>query len=461
MINVTTIDFLQFMRLVMFKLGDEEPAPDISGLLHSFELKLKAARSRGQKVLLVVDEAQNCSAALLESIRMLLNLAQPGGQVLQLILAGQIGLEDVLACHELRQLRQRIRISYRLECLNRAESEAYVVHRLRVAGCESRLFDTAALDRVFRLSGGVPRLVNQVADRALLAGFVDNAKLIRASHVDDVESMVEVGLAGDGCEADSNVNWSGHGPASEPPVALLARRVTPCSDQGFAERRRGGLRGRGRLIAGIVAVSAVAVVFAIPRLQGTREATTVRKDAGVRPAVSPMSASSVVLPASTDSSEAVVFTAEPAQFTAVAGRAMQEHPATADTAVNLAVNQQRSSVEVAHAPTPARMDPDVAEVALPSESNLEVLVEQPVGPVSVHVFSFRTPDRADISRGRLERAGITTFVLKEQGANSVVWYRVYIGPIANRADAATLIDSLRAAGTIEYASITSKAPARP
>lgn len=463
MINVTTIDFLQFMRLVMFKMGEDEPAPDISGLLHTFELRLKAVRSRGQKILLIVDEAQNCSASLLECIRLLLNLAQPGDQVLQLVLAGQIGLEVNLAHADLRQFRQRIRVSYRLECLNRAETEAYVGHRLKVAGRETRLFERDALDRIYQLSGGVPRLVNQYADRALLAGFVGNAKHITAAHVEDG------GLNDGSSESDAAGDWMvgaaepipARAPQTppEPPIRPAPARAEPT----FARKRGSGARGRAWLVAALLGVAVIAAIFAVVRLRGHGGGAGLHGEAGNELAKSPVRDSSVsgIAAEAPNTADVVVQEDQSTESIAATGSAATGTGEMADATLPMATIAEPRLGDKVATTEPAQVTTVDTKAAVSAEPGAFNSVGERDGPVSVHVFSFRTPDRAENSCARLHRAGIAAFVLEEKGANGVDWYRVYIGPLASRAKAEALVDSLRSVGAIEYASITGKAPPRP
>jgi general secretion pathway protein A len=133
---------------------------------------LLEAHSRGRKTVLIIEEAQNLNAEVLEQLRLLTNLETNKYKLLQIILLGQPELKDMLSRPELRQLAQRITARYHLESLSKKEVAAYVNHRLAVAGTRSALFPPATIDRLFRLSGGVPRLINLLCDRALLGAYV-------------------------------------------------------------------------------------------------------------------------------------------------------------------------------------------------------------------------------------------------------------------------------------------------
>jgi len=133
----------------------------------------------GATALLIIDEAQNLPRAVLEHIRILSNLETDKEKLLQIILVGQLNLKDVLRSPELRQLDQRVSLRYTLKPLNRAESAAYVAHRLVVAGGGSAIaFTPRALHAVHRLAAGIPRVINLVCDRALLAAYSARAQRV-------------------------------------------------------------------------------------------------------------------------------------------------------------------------------------------------------------------------------------------------------------------------------------------
>src|SRR5881396_328336 len=121
---------------------------------------------------LIIDEAQNLPLPVLEQIRILSNLETDKEKLLQIILVGQLNLGTLLRSPELRQLDQRVSIRYQLEPLDRETVGAYIAHRLTIAGASAAVtFAPKALDLLHRLSGGVPRLINLICDRALLAAF--------------------------------------------------------------------------------------------------------------------------------------------------------------------------------------------------------------------------------------------------------------------------------------------------
>jgi general secretion pathway protein A len=130
--------------------------------------------SHGKKAVLIIDEAQNLSIPVLEQIRMLSNLETEKEKLLQIILLGQLELDQKLRSDELKQLNQRIAIRHHLLPLNRTEMESYIYQRLMVAGSQGSItFSRLALHEIYKFSKGTPRLINLLCDRALLGGFVE------------------------------------------------------------------------------------------------------------------------------------------------------------------------------------------------------------------------------------------------------------------------------------------------
>src|SRR5277367_2054223 len=127
----------------------------------------------GKDTVLIIDEAQDLTSDLLEQVRLLSNLETDERKLLQIVLMGQPELRDRLNEHGLRQLRQRITVRYHLNALRRDEIGQYVHHRLQVSGANGApYFTTPALWRIFNYSKGIPRMVNAICDKCLLAGYV-------------------------------------------------------------------------------------------------------------------------------------------------------------------------------------------------------------------------------------------------------------------------------------------------
>lgn len=131
------------------------------------------AHAKGRKTVLIIDEAQNLSVQVLEQMRLLTNLETNRRKLLQVILLGQPELREMIARPSLRQLAQRITARYHLAPLSKHEVAAYVAHRLAVSGAHSKLFPSSTVDNLCRLSGGIPRLINVLCDRALLGAYIE------------------------------------------------------------------------------------------------------------------------------------------------------------------------------------------------------------------------------------------------------------------------------------------------
>ena len=174
------LSVIEFLETICEELGIL--APEIRGsvkaLVDALNHQLLRAHAEGRRVILVVDEAQNLSRDVLEQVRLLTNLETAKQKLLQIILIGQPELRDLLAREDLRQLAQRITGRYHLEPLSRDETAQYIEHRLRVAGALGEIFDSSAKREVFRLTEGVPRLINVICDRALLGAYSEETRRV-------------------------------------------------------------------------------------------------------------------------------------------------------------------------------------------------------------------------------------------------------------------------------------------
>ena len=140
--------------------------------------RLLDSHAAGRRTLVIIDEAQNLSASVLEQLRLLTNLETSQAKLLQIVLIGQPELRDMLARDELRQLSQRITARFHLEPLSPDEVADYVLHRMAIAGARHRLFPNAVNRQLYRLSNGIPRLVNLICDRALLGTYVQGKGVV-------------------------------------------------------------------------------------------------------------------------------------------------------------------------------------------------------------------------------------------------------------------------------------------
>jgi len=186
MISNTNRKFGKLLQWICLAYGLAYRDKDDAALYETFVDFLVQEYAAGRRVLLVVDEAQNLDPEMLEELRVLSNVNADKHLVLQTILVGQPELRDTLRRTDLRQLAQRIGTDYHLPALTMQDARLYVRHRLSVAGGDPELIDTEAVDLVWTRSGGVPRLVNQLCDTALVYGFADQRSRI------DLELMSQV-----------------------------------------------------------------------------------------------------------------------------------------------------------------------------------------------------------------------------------------------------------------------------
>lgn len=163
----------EFLAAILEELHIPLPAQrdSVKALTDALNAFLLKNYSAGRRTILIVDEAQNFAVDVLEQIRLLTNLETSQHKLLQITLIGQPELRAMLARNDLRQLAQRITGRYHLEPLSQSETIEYLQHRMRVAGATRALFTPAAARELYRLSGGVPRIINVIADRALLGAF--------------------------------------------------------------------------------------------------------------------------------------------------------------------------------------------------------------------------------------------------------------------------------------------------
>jgi len=171
---------IEFLIAICEELGITLPKDKYSkkALVDALNRHLLEAHSRGRRIILLIDEAQNLSEGVLEQLRLLTNLETARQKLLQIILIAQPELREKLAQENLRQLAQRVTGRYHLEPLSRDEAFQYIDYRLKVAGALTEIFEPTAKREVYRLSGGVPRIINVICDRALLGAYSRESRMV-------------------------------------------------------------------------------------------------------------------------------------------------------------------------------------------------------------------------------------------------------------------------------------------
>lgn len=175
-----TFSEVQLLESIVKDFGIDPKNKTKLGMVLELNNFLLNESNAGNNLVLIVDEAQNLKPALLEQIRLLSNLETEKDKLLQVILVGQPELNSRINLYDLRQLRQRIMVKYHIGPLDIDEIKGYINWRLEIAGAEGKIeFSNEAVDIISRFSGGTPRLINMICDRALLAGFVNET-----AHID-------------------------------------------------------------------------------------------------------------------------------------------------------------------------------------------------------------------------------------------------------------------------------------
>ena len=171
---------VEFLMTICEELGIQLPKQKYSAkaLVDALNRHLLASHAKGRRTILLVDEAQNLSEGVLEQLRLLTNLETARQKLLQIILIAQPELREKLARESLRQLAQRVTGRYHLEPLSSEETSRYIDHRMRVAGALTEVFSPAAKREIFRLSAGVPRIINVICDRALLGAYSRESRTV-------------------------------------------------------------------------------------------------------------------------------------------------------------------------------------------------------------------------------------------------------------------------------------------
>lgn len=249
-INQTQVTAIEFLQSVLVQFGFSPFKMKKAELLATLNDFLVEQYANGRRVLLIVDEAQNLSNKVLEEIRMLSGVETTKEKVLRIILAGQPELNDKLNSAGLVQLAQRIRLRFHLTALSKTDMSAYIQHRLEVAGSQGRqIFDPETFALIYRYTGGVPRLVNTLADTSMMAAFAQDRPSVG---VDDVKAAIEElqwveyaersvklqtlhGMPGSMNGGMSSGMNGGEAPGGERRI-VLGRILVGCNGQTIAER---------------------------------------------------------------------------------------------------------------------------------------------------------------------------------------------------------------------------------
>jgi general secretion pathway protein A len=233
MVTHPTLSRDEFLDFALARFGVACPSPLRSRQLIALEEALLRNRREGRPSILIVDEAQRLSPEVLEEIRLLLNLETPQQKLLDIVVAGQPELTDVLRRPEFRQLKQRVSSFCKLEPLNRGELRDYLNHRLARAGLpDQKLFPESSIDLVYEYTRGIPRLVNTLCNSSLQTGFALQSPSITASIVREAARDLDLLPPLSPLAASSN----GHDRLPPAAAALLETPPQPAPEPGAAVR---------------------------------------------------------------------------------------------------------------------------------------------------------------------------------------------------------------------------------
>lgn len=182
----------ELLQWVLHSVGQNfDPKATYVQLFHQLQDFLLESYSNGKRVILIIDEAQNLNVQTLEELRMLTNINSNKDELVQLVLVGQPELRALISRPELKQFVQRVGSSFHLSAMNRENVGAYIAHRLQVAGGSGGEFTREAVDRISQITGGIPRLVNQICDLGLVYAFSADESAVS---LDTVESVLADGV---------------------------------------------------------------------------------------------------------------------------------------------------------------------------------------------------------------------------------------------------------------------------
>ena len=385
--------YAQLLRMVCFEFGIEAKGLDEVEMLQALNGHLLECYANGESCVLLIDEAQNLSFELLESLRMLSNLQTPDASLLQIVLVGQPELFVKLMDHRLLQLRQRVGVWHEIEPLGAEDTVEYIHHRLRCAGAPRprEVIDRDLCRLVHTLSGGVPRIVNQICDTSLVIAYGAGTKAVRSSDVR--EAAAELRLA-EGPSVEPEIAVSATPAPTEQRVAIesAARGETeePAEIPSASRTRRRWALGS---VAAAIAVILLASIVAADRMEPLRTALFAEREE----------------PGTTSSEMEPILAAEPQ---VAASEGLETEPV------------DRGSLDAS-------------------------------GRFSVHVASFRDRSEAEAYALKLAESevGGSTPLLIEDQTEEGGWFRVLLGLFLTADEAREFITELRRDSSVQYAQL--------
>ncbi len=428
LVTNTQLGLLELLKLVLEDLGQTvAPGMTLDEALDRVGQLGAAADHDEPAALIVIDEAQNLEPPVLRDLHRAVRTDSGQAGALQLVLAGQPELEDVLSDPLLEDLNADVGSRMTIAALDRAETGAYLRHRLAVAGGEPGLFPDATVACIHGASGGIPRVINTLAGAGLMSAFVAGRREVLPEDVADESGPATVtdGAAEPGTDAATQAETSAPvAPAEqvEPLPRNPSRAKAPAPTYARRARREGGPR-RGLRAA---AVAAVVVVAALAGLQV----------AGVLP----------LLPAAApdDARSVGPQSSAPAPATAAPAASVTQDVPAADTPDTAPATAQEPAAQEPAAQEPAATVADAAAPGDPAQT-------ETLGGTTyyIHISSFAEPERAQAEAARLSGSGQPS-VVQESVIGGRPFSRVLLGPFAERDHALQRANGLLESGMISY-----------
>jgi len=215
----TNVDADQLLGIILQEFGLNADSDNKAAAIKTLSRFLIDLRSRNKRPLLIIDEAQSLSLDALEEIRLLSNLQDGSTMLLQIMLVGQPELKDRLKSPSMASLTQRIAVNYHLKPFEREETAQYIAHRLKTAGGRTDLFTDAAIDRVHRMTHGIPRSINILCHAALVYGFADDLTTIDVPVLEEIMSDTQdSGIGSERWFKDGGEDPDGDREGEKPPL---------------------------------------------------------------------------------------------------------------------------------------------------------------------------------------------------------------------------------------------------
>ena len=382
----------ELLTTICEELGDAPPESEqgsVKKLVDRINRRLMDAHAAGKRVVLVIDEAQNLAVDVLEQVRLLTNLETNERKLLQVILLGQPELGAMLEAPELRQLAQRVTARYHLLPLSADELAALVHHRLTIAGARRNPFTAGALQAIHARSGGIPRVANVIADRALLGAYAEGSESVSAAVVRRAAAEVLGGPGAPGTRGrraltiaagvallisvGAGLYMLGRAGASPGPAiaASAPATVTTPTERGPAER------GPAAAVTGSPAAASPTSAGPAPAAAAPVPQTTLEETAAAPPIASPAPASP-----RPEARVATAAGAAPAEPPTAASRDLPElEPLWADSLAASRLAAARALLEAWYAPVPMEPGPDPCDQV--AAAGLRCLEEQGSWPTLV------------------------------------------------------------------------------